>query len=444
MIRLECVQRQRAHAGNEKEREATMSQTAPRFCQHCGTPLDPGQRFCSNCGAPADSNAATPTELTPDQALVNDSTTPPPPPPPLADPNTQPAQPPSYSDTPYSPYPPPSPGYQQPPGYVVPQTASSKGVLGRTGCVVLAGILAVLLMCGAFGYFGWQFLASRAQPSNTPTSRTANTSTTSSNQGSQPNPTTTQINQTVRYADVDITILTVQQAQRFADDSSAQSNVVRLNTREQSTSSRHSLYLYSEIAHLILPDKSAVAPVNTQKYGGPDPEATQTNWWDFPISTGVRISDLTLQLGKDSEAQMEIPLTGKADVSQYQPRTSHPNAQTHYDGLSWTLTEATLSWSVDGKQADKGMRYVTVTLTIDNPSSSEFAIYWGDYLRLKAGATTSAPTPYATIPINIPAGSSGNTGSASFPVPAGTTSYTLLFLGNTTTGVSQAAVNFQI
>jgi len=327
----------------------------------------------------------------------------------------------------------------------VPQTDSSKPVLGRTGCRVLAVILVVLLMCGALGYFGWQFLASRAQPSNTPgTSSTANNSTTGSNQGNQTILATAQINQTVRYADVDITILTVEQAQSFADDSAAQSGVVRLKTREQNTSSRNTLYLYSEVARLILPDKSAVAPVNTQQSGGPPPAATQTNWWDFPISTSVKISDLALQLGKDAEAQMDISLTGKADVSQYQPKTSHPNVHTHYDGLTWTVTNATLSWSADGKQADKGMRYVTVTLKIDNPSSRDFATYWGDYLRLKAGDTTSAPTPYATIPTLIPAGSSGKTGSASFPVPAGNTSYTLLFLGNTTTGVGQASVHFQI
>jgi cytoskeletal protein RodZ len=428
-----------------------MSQTTPRFCQHCGTPLEPGGRFCSHCGAPADSNTATPTELTPDQTLAADSTIPPPPPPPPADLETQPAppfpyaQPPLYSDTPYPPYPPPAPVYPPPPVSVVPRTDSSKRVLGRTGCGVLAVTLVVLLIFGALSYVGWRFLASRALPSTPPgTSPPATTSTTGSTQGSQASQATVPIHQTVRYADVDITILTVEQAQSFADDSSTQAGAVRLNTREQNTSSRNTLYLYSDVARLILPDTSAVAPVNTQQIGGPPPAATQSNWWDFPISTSVKISDLTLQLGTNSQAQMEIPLTGKADVSQYQPRTSHPNAQTHYDGLTWTVTEATLSWSADGKQADKGMRYVSVALKIDNPSSSAFATYWGDYLRLQAGATTSAPTLDATIPTLIPAGSSGTTGSASFPVPAGTTSYTLLFLGNTTTGVSQASVNFQI
>ncbi len=352
-------------------------------------------------------------------------------------------QPAPYSANPYPPYAPPAPGYPPPPVSVVPQTDTSKHVLGRTG-YVLAVTLAVLLLFGALGYFGWQFLASRAPTSTPPTSSTATTSNTGNTQGSQQVLATVPIHQTVRYADVDITLLSVEQAQSFADDSYTQAGVVRLNTREQSTSSQHSLYLYSDVARLILPDTSAVAPGNTQQLGPPDPEATQSNWWDFPIPTSVKISDLTLRLGTDSQAQMEIPLTGKADVSQYQPRTSHPNAQTHYDGLTWTVTEATLSWSADGKQADKGMRYVSVALKIDNPSSSAFATYWGDYLRLQAGATTSAPTLDATIPTLIPAGSSGTTGSASFPVPAGTTSYTLLFLGNTTNGVSQASVNFQI
>jgi hypothetical protein len=318
-------------------------------------------------------------------------------------------------------------------------------VLGRTGYLLLAVTLVVLLLCGALGYVGWRFLASGAQPSTPPgTSPPATTGTTGSSQGSQQVLATVPIHQTVRYADVDITLLSVQQAQRFADDSATQAGVVRLTTREQSTSSRHSLYLYSEVARLILPDTSTVAPGNTQHFGPPDPEATQSNWWDFPIPTSVKISDLTLRLGTDSQAQMEIPLTGKADVSQYQPRTSHPNAQTHYDGLTWTVTEATLTWSADGGQADQGMRYVSVTVKIDNPSSREFATYWGDYLRLQAGATTSAPTVDATIPINIPAGSSGATGSASFPVPQGYTSYSLLFLAFPTIGVSQASVNFQI
>jgi cytoskeletal protein RodZ len=422
-----------------------MSQTSPRFCQHCGTPLLPGQRFCSQCGAPADFNTATPTEITPDQTLAADSPIPPPPPPPPADLDRQPAppfpyaQPPMYSDTPYPPYSPPAPGYPPPPASVVPQTASSK-----RGRWVLAVTLVVLLMCGALGYVGWQFLANRAPTSTPPgTSPAATTSTTGSTQGSQQVQATAPINQTVRYADVDITILTVEQAQRFADDSSTQAGAVRLNTREQSTSSQRSYYLYSEVARLILPDKSAVAPLNTQHFGPPDPEATQSNWWDFPISTSVKISDLTLRLGKDSQAQMEIPLTGKADVSQYQPRTSHPNAQTHYNGLTWTVTEATLTWSADGGQADKGMRYVSVTVKIDNPSSSAFTRYYGDYLRLQAGATTSAPTAFGTIP-GIPAGSSGATGSASFPVPAGYTTYTLLFLAFPTIGVSQASVTFQI
>ena len=137
---------------------------------------------------------------------------------------------------------------------------------------------------------------------------------------------------------------------------------------------------------------------------------------------------------------INVPLANYLGRTQ---RTSYPNAQTHYEGLTWTVTEATLTgrwW----KQAAKGKYYVTVTLKIDNPSSREFAASCGDYLRLQAGETTSTPTPHATIPVLIPAGSSSQTGSASFLVPEGSTSYTLLFLRNATTGVSQAAVDLQI
>src|SRR5712691_7165311 len=102
-----------------------MSQTPPRFCQQCGTPLEPGQRFCSNCGTTADFSAANPTARTPDQAPADDSIAPPPP----ADLYTQPAQPSMYAQPPsYTQYPQPAPspaqGYQQPPVYAAPQKDS--------------------------------------------------------------------------------------------------------------------------------------------------------------------------------------------------------------------------------------------------------------------------------------------------------------------------------
>ncbi len=143
---------------------------------------------------------------------------------------------------------------------------------------------------------------------------------------------------------------------------------------------------------------------------------------------------------------MDIPLTAHANLSDFQPRTSQPNASTPYDGLNWTVTAATLEWSSNGHQAPSGMRYVVVTLKVDNPSANEFNAYYGDYIRLKASDTTSAPTTDTTLPLNFASGSSGTTGTVIFQVPSGASSYTLIFLEKPQNipPVSQASVNFQI
>jgi len=37
--------------------------TPARFCENCGTALDPGQRFCSGCGQPTDGTSSTPQPM---------------------------------------------------------------------------------------------------------------------------------------------------------------------------------------------------------------------------------------------------------------------------------------------------------------------------------------------------------------------------------------------
>src|SRR5438552_12122294 len=128
---------------------------------------------------------------------------------------------------------------------------------------------------------------------------------------------------------------------------------------------------------------------------------------DFPVSTNIQVKQLTLQLGRDTEAQESIALTGKADLAQYQPKTAQLNVATQYAGLTWTITAATASLSFKGQQADKGMQYVIVTLKVDNPTSQTFRGYYGDYVRLKSGDVTSPPSGDSTLPLSFDAGSSG-------------------------------------
>jgi len=261
----------------------------------------------------------------------------------------------------------------------------------------------------------------------------------------QPTITTVQLNETVRFFGVDITVVSIQQSQTFLDDSSSSTTgMVRLKLKEDNKSTSSARFLYSDEARLILPDKTSVAPVNEQQFGGPDAGVSRPNWLDFPVPTSVKISELTLQLGKDTEAQETIALTGKANLAQYQPKTAQLNVATQYAGLTWTITAATASLSFKGQQAGKGMQYVIVTLKVDNPTSQDFRGYYGDYIRLKSGDAKSAPTGDTTLPLSFAAGSSGSTGDVIFTIPSGSTSYTLILLSNTYTNYSQATANFQV
>ncbi|HLQ10274.1 MAG TPA: hypothetical protein VK134_01645, partial [Ktedonobacteraceae bacterium] len=100
-----------------------------------------------------------------------------------------------------------------------------------------------------------------------------------------------------------------------------------------------------------------------------------------------------------------------------------------------------------GHQADKGMRYVVVQFRIDNRTSQQFTSgFPSDYMRLKAGNATSAPDGSATLPIGVPANSTGATGLVPFQVPEGVTSYTLILLANSNVNppIAQASMDFQI
>jgi hypothetical protein len=219
--------------------------------------------------------------------------------------------------------------------------------------------------------------------------------------------------------------------------------VVRVNMSESNPTSDAS-FSYGDAARLILPGGTTiVVPSNEQHYSPPSKASTQTNWIDFPgPGQKVDLSKLVLRLGTPTQNQMSIPLYPNADLSQYQPKTVSPNVSTQYAGLTWTVTAATASLSAAGHQADKGMEYVTLTLKVDNPSSNDFNGYWGDYMRLNTGSTTSSPTTDSTLPLSFAGGSAGSKGNVIFSMPAGSTSFTLILLK--TTNYNQATINFQI
>ena len=432
-------------------------QPPSRLCPTCRMPVPAGQRFCSNCGSLVSDEGNRPTSFSgenPQFADMNTVAGPPTPPPP-----------PNYDAPAYTQYPstgqqtpPPPPnqgqyGAQQPvvpSSYATPQQGSSGRVWRRIGCITGIVLLILLGICGTGGYLLYRgaskALSSVHQTATATGGYISSGGTTHDVTPTSGPATTTPIGSTITYASTDITIVNVQQAQNFADDSSTSSSqgVARINLKEQNAAAQNADYVYNSIARLMLPDGSEVEPLNEQYGSSPNPAVSRTNWLDFPVATTVDPGKLTLVLGTADDAQISVPLSASADLTKYKPKTSSPNKTFQHEGLNWTMTSATASLSSTATQAKKGMMYVTIDLTIDNPSQSTVSEYWNTSMRLKAGDVTSSPETSGNLPTDYPAGSTGKTGNAIFLVPQGNTAFTFILLANSSGSVPQTSVDFQI
>jgi flagellar basal body-associated protein FliL len=409
-----------------------MSQSTTHACANCGSSVPENMHFCPNCGTAADIPQAPP----PPQANAPFTTYPPQ--------NNQPA---------YQP-PPLQQGYQQPlqnnqppQAYVPPQKKPSGGMLK-----VALILLLLLLVVGSGGYFAFHALTNRSGKSSN-SSNSSNTTTTGANTQITPTQvalTTTPINATVTYASVNITIINAQQATNFADDNGTPAQgVVRLNLHAvQSDANNVNFatappYAYLDVFALLLPGGSKVAPGSSKDITGPAQKGDQTTWIDFPASTGLKVNQMILQIGKDTEEQLQVPLTGLADLSQYQPKQSSPNARVQFGSVFWTLKTVTLKLSDSMTQVDKGKRFLVLTFSLDNPSTDADNSYPPDYIRLQYGATTI--TLEQAVVGNAAPSTANVPGVVSFLVPQGTMAATLVLLpGHTPGATTQATIPFQI
>jgi len=411
-----------------------MSQNPGSYCPNCRAPLAASQRFCANCGTVIDPGAQQYTERPASMegwgGVHNDGTLPatPPPPPPSFSP-----QPPSYYTGP-------------------PVKDSSKSVMRQIGCGLLSVILVVVLLCAGVSYLGYTWLKGVA---NSPSSGDTRSTQTNSGTSADTTPTPAAI-KTISlsgsrplsfiYSDVKITLLDAKQSASFSDGvAPSKPGVIRIDFKEEQDGTNAAYYSYSDVMRLTLPDGTIVAPITAKNGTVTDASTNRQNWIDFPAPTDLNAANMVLRVGTDAEAQMQIPLQANADVSKYQPKTVTVNKQTTYTGLSWTLTNASIRWSTNGKHAEKGMIYVVVSLKVDNTSAQDFYGNPGDYLRLKAGDVTSAPTGDITIPTTINKGQMGATGACAFMVPQGSTNFSLIFLSTpSVSGSQQSSIPFQI
>lgn len=289
--------------------------------------------------------------------------------------------------------------------------------------MLVVGLLAVLVILGAAAFIAGPLLGLGK---------------------SQPAITTTNINTVVPYAGVDVYILDVQQTASFIDDPKSRTDgMLRVHLRQQNTTNVPVNFDYAHIGRLLLPGGQQIAPVYIKGGIGVAPGTNSENFIDFAVATTIKVDQIQFRLGADNEAQMDIPLTSKANLSNYQSATAPIKGHLQYAGLDWNLDSATTQWSIEGKQAAKGMRYITITLKVDNPLA-QTAIPGSafDYARLKSGNTTAAPTS-TTLPVSFEAGAKGKAGTVTFLIDQNAKKLTLI-LSQGQNGFDQATADFQL
>ncbi|MGZ3643318.1 MAG: zinc ribbon domain-containing protein [Ktedonobacteraceae bacterium] len=354
-------------------------------------------------------------------------------------------------EAPATPYYSPS---QQPNGAV---PAYAQAPKRSRGCLITSIVLLLVLALGGLGGFyiiGHNISSGSSQngntssgQQNTPSGSTPTIAATSGSNGNTPGqggPTAVPLNLKFTYSSVDITLVSVLQASSFSDDTSTPQGGVRVSMTEVNSTTNNASFLYSDVVRLVMPDGSVNAPSNEKNSVGPDAGISRDNWIDFVVTAhNIDLSKLVLRFGSPTENLINIPLVAGAGLSKYQSKVVTPNSTFQYAGLNWTLTSATESLSANGKQATTGMIYVTVNLKAVNTSANNFSAYPGDYMRIQSGDSKSPPSDF-TFPTSVASQSNG-TGTVTFAIPQGGTSFTLLMLTQQSSPpINSASVTFQI
>src|SRR5574340_1480163 len=115
----------------------------------------------------------------------------------------------------------------------------------------------------------------------------------------QPPVTTVAVERYGMYEELSYSVLNTQYATSFPDDTILTGPaLVRVNVQVANKSTDQVSVIYYDVARLIVPSVAKpVAPTNVHLSTGPKPGASEIGWIDFPVSKGVELSALKLQLG---------------------------------------------------------------------------------------------------------------------------------------------------
>lgn len=405
-----------------------------RYCPNCGAEISATNRYCPRCNfdmfARQDApgvNVQAMDRATPLPVSPMPPQTPFPQQGPISQPGFTPQGPvsqPGFAPQGAPPTSEPAWAYQQSPTPTPPPQPKRQGGIGRT----LLIILLVLAFVGAGGYLAYVLLVQNA---------------------TQPQITSQTLNSTVKYAGVDVTLTRLEQALRFVDDPhSAGDGMLRVHIQADNKTNEPVNMVYSDIARLVLPGGKVVEPTYVNGNAGLAAGKSHSDWVDFAVSSGTNTGQIALRLGDTNEAQMDVPLGTNPGVSTYQPQTTQVgkslNSKESFYGLDWSLDSATTQWGIDGKQASKGMRYVTVMLKV-NSTLEQMAIPGSafDYATLTAGSTTAKPA-LTTLPVSFDKETQGTSGTITFLVPQDQKHLTLTLHAPTGSGFTDATIAFDL
>lgn len=256
------------------------------------------------------------------------------------------------------------------------------------------------------------------------------------------------VQRTAPYAGLDMTVVNAQYATSFTDDTiHAGPAVVRLSMHIANHTKDQINVVYYDIARLLAPKLSSIAPTNVHLSVGPAPGRSENGWIDFSVPAGITLNTLTLQLGSPlmHETLVKIPFTGSYNSNQY---VDHNTPQTlliayNFFGhtLNYHLTSVDVRYSYQGTQCKAGQQFYVLNFLVDNPESGNISPGFGfDYVRLVLNGGNLAPIDNS-LPYSFKANATSVGGHVAFAAPVGLKNLTVGFLSQNGNGQQNFGVS---
>jgi len=251
----------------------------------------------------------------------------------------------------------------------------------------------------------------------------------------QPAITTFHVERTGIYAELSFTVLNAQYATTFPNDTiQTGPGLVRINLQVTNKSTDQVSVIYYDVARLLVPGVKPIAPTNVHLSTGPKPGANEVGWIDFPVTNGVQLSTLRLQLGSLllGETPLIIPFSGSFDPNHFAEKTYSQTLTIWYNfsgnTLVYHLTSVNVLYAYRGTQATIGQQFYVLNFTVDNSNGVTVSPGFGfDYIRLIINGYNTPPVDN-TLPHDFKAGAHGIAGRVVYKGPAGLKSLDFAFL----------------